>query len=219
MYRFLITGDSWSQGEWLENPQDGEDPNPHFGLTQYLREDGYHVDNRGKGGFNNNESLGQLHDDDDYDHVIFFYTDPMRQGNEEDFDQHLPFIIAEQNQQYVSDILEQVRKRTLVTIIGGCAKYTLTTGYDYVVPSITELLVPSFVDGPYMISWEWERYCKKNKPRTFEFKKQMMEVYKQGDLRHRVWRKNPDLFFPDYLHANRKGHIILYEHLKKLWKL
>jgi len=219
MHRFLITGDSWSQGEWVHYPQDGQNPNPHFGLTQYLREDGHYVDNRGRGGFNNIESLEQLRDDDDYEHIILFYTDPMRHGTEEDFDKYMPYDVAKQNQQYVSDILEQVRKRSLVTIVGGCAKYTLTTGYDYVVPSITELLVPSFVDGPYMISWEWERYCKKDKQQTFEFKQQMVEIYRQGDLRQRVWHENPELFFPDGLHANRKGHIILYEYLKNLWKL
>ena len=84
--KFIITGDSWSQGEW-----DGYSTDyriTHGGVHQYLVEAGHTVTNVGQGGYNNNESLDAFLNElsnDNYTHCIFFFTAPLRQTTYEEF--------------------------------------------------------------------------------------------------------------------------------------
>ena len=58
--RVLITGDSWSQGEW--DQIDGCATVTHGGISQFLQDDNHEVVNVGRGGYNNLESLHATHD-------------------------------------------------------------------------------------------------------------------------------------------------------------
>lgn len=68
--KILITGDSWGCGEW-----DGLNVDyrvTHSGIEQYLRDDGYTVENVSRGGYNNLESLEAINGCV-FDHLIFFF--------------------------------------------------------------------------------------------------------------------------------------------------
>jgi hypothetical protein len=215
---FLITGDSWSQGEW-----DGYPNNYHVahrGIEQYLLDDGYRVTNVGQGGYNNLESLLAV-TDTKFDHLVFFYTDPLRQATKNQIQYQLPNEIIRNHNIYLSDRFLEIKQLTncKLSIIGGCAKYIGDTIHvDYCVPSFSELVVPGFVDTIYMTSREWEEhFFKHEKQFSVEQKIQWLEVMEKAGEKYTLWNMNKSLFWPDGLHANRHAIYILYQQLKKLW--
>jgi hypothetical protein len=215
---FQITGDSWSQGEWNGDPTDYKIV--HQGIQQYLIDSGHTVINVGQGGFNNIESLDAVQNCN-FDHLIFFYTDPLRQASELEIQLDLPFTIIENHRNYVHNRLVQIKsaRHCKITVIGGCAKYLGSYQHlDYVVPSITELLVLNYKDSEYMTSREWETYFfKHQKKYSVEQKKQWLTVMSQAGIKYETWNNNKNLFWPDGLHVNRHGAKLLYDHLLKLW--
>lgn len=214
---FLITGDSWSQGEWDGYPTDYHVSHP--GIEQYLIDDGHSVTNVGKGGYNNNESFDAINGE--FDHLIFFYTDPLRQATEQQIKLLLPFdIITDHNINLHSNLV--CLKQTTdckITIIGGCAKYVGSAeSINYLVPSISELLVPGFEDTEFMGSREWEKHFFKHERNfTVEQKSQWLTVMSRAGEKYTIWNKNKEMFWPDGLHANRHGTQKVYEYLKQLW--
>ena len=212
--RILITGDSWGCGEW-----DGLNDDyrvTHAGIEQYLRDDGYDVENISIGG-NNNLMSYHLINDNVFDHLIFFWTDPLRQATWEDFTHDGPMATVEKHTDLMMQRLDQFPK---VTLIGGCAKiqyYNYRPNLHCVIPSFTELLVPGFVDSPYMISHEWEDHWKNIRKPSDQFKREIVDISEQAEHKQSVWRKHPDLFWPDWYHANRQGIRIVYDHMRSLW--
>jgi hypothetical protein len=181
--KIIITGDSWSQGEW-----DGYPTNyriTHGGVQQYLVEAGYTVTNIGQGGYNNNESLAALIAElpnDNYTHCIFFFTDPLRQTTYEEFSTTLPSIIIRNHVNHLLESLDNLNKETgiKIAIVGGCAKLIfkdyVPINIDVVVPSLCELLVPEFVDNEFMNSHEWNSHCLKLETNcSFEHKKEIYD--------------------------------------------
>lgn len=218
--RFLITGDSWSQGEWDGYPTDYKIT--HLGIQQYLLDDGYDVLNVGKGGFNNIESLAVVENAKiDFDHLIFFFTDPLRQANEIDIKTILPKVIIKNHVHLVEEKLLKIKKdkQSKITVIGGCAKFQPNSSYiDYIIPSITELLVEKFTDSEFMTSREWEEhFFKFEKNFNSAQKQQWLEVMSEASKKYQAWKKNKEYFWPDGLHANRHGLKILYHQLRQLW--
>jgi len=215
---FLITGDSWSQGEWDGYPIDYHVS--HRGIEQYLLDDGYSVTNVGQGGYNNNESFDVINNQI-FDHVIFFYTDPLRQATEQEIKSQLPFdIIADHNIDLHKKLVAlKQTANCMITIIGGCAKYVGSReNIDYLVPSISELLVPGYGDTEFMTSREWEEhFFKHEKNFSIEQKKQWLTVLSRAGEKYTIWNKNKEMFWPDGLHANKHGARIAYQHLKQLW--
>ena len=209
--RILITGDSWGCGEW-----DGLNVDyrvTHTGIEQYLRDDGYDVKNVSVGGNNNLQSL-EAAKSESFDHLIFFFTDPLRQATNEEFTIQSPMAIIQNHTRHVCDYLQYFPK---VTLIGGCVKVKPQVNLDYVIPSVSELLVPGFKDSPYMTSHEWEDHWIKIKRPSLKFKKEILDITDQAGRKYQLWKDNPDLFWPDGLHANRKGIRILYDHMLSLW--
>lgn len=105
--KILLAGDSWSQGEFAR--VNASDSNPggegfcqltHPGISHYLHSayEDLWLCNVGDTGLSNNESFDRLitnvHPNDEYDAVLYFYTCPMRCF----CDQHL------QVKQYPADI-------------------------------------------------------------------------------------------------------------------
>ena len=215
---FLITGDSWSQGEWDGYPIDYHVS--HRGIEQYLLDDGHTVTNVGQGGYNNYESFDAI-DDKKFDHLIFFYTDPLRQATEPEIKSKLPFDIIHDHKNSLHSRLVDLKHKVncQITIIGGCAKYLgNTNGIDYLIPSLSELLVRNFQDTEFMTSREWEKYFfKHEKNFNLEQKSQWLAVMSGAGEKYGLWNKNKAMFWPDGLHANRNGALIAYQHLNQLW--
>ena len=211
--RILITGDSWGCGEW-----DGLNVDyrvTHTGIEQYLRDDGYNVKNVSVGGNNNLQSL-ELAKTEQFDHLIFFFTDPLRQATFKEFSTKNPKQIAQEHTDYVCSYLTYFPK---VTLIGGCVKVETKQLIDYVIPSVSELLIPGFKDTPYMTSHEWEEHWLNIKKPNTQFKQEILDITEQAGRKYQLWKDHPELFWPDGLHANRKGIRILYDHLLSLWSM
>jgi hypothetical protein len=218
--RFLITGDSWSQGEWDGYPTDYQVT--HAGVHQYLLDDGHEVYNVGQGGYNNLESFAAAKNHtDSFDHLIFFYTDPLRQATESDIKNVLPFVlIKDHNKLLINELLKfKQEKQCKITVIGGCAKFTGSTdSIDYIVPSIGEFLVPEFIDSEFMTSREWEEhFFKHEKNFNIVQKQQWLKILSKAGDKYKLWNQKKEYFWPDGLHANRHGTKILYNKLKELW--
>jgi hypothetical protein len=215
---FLITGDSWSQGEWDGYPYDYKIT--HQGIHQYLLNDQHQVTNVGQGGYNNIESFHAI-PNIAFDHLIFFYTDPLRQALESEIKNHLPFDIISKHNNHLHQLLLELKlqKQCKITLIGGCAKYLGNKhNIDYVISSVSELLTPNFVDSEFMTSQEWEHYFHiHEKNYTSEQKKQWLIVMTEAGKKYSMWKKNKDMFWPDGLHANRYGTFAVYQVLKSLW--
>lgn len=216
--RFLITGDSWSQGEWDGYPDDYRIT--HSGIHQYLLDDGHEVYNVGQGGFNNLESLSAI-TDLDFDHLIFFYTDPLRQATESEVQFGFPFDIIESHKTTLHQKLLEFKKHKnlKITLIGGCAKYLgPVQDIDYIIPSVNELIIPRFNDSEYMTSREWEIYfLKHEKNFSIKQKSQWLVVMSEAGKKYKLWNQNKNVFWPDGLHPNRHGFLIIYNFAKKLW--
>jgi len=218
--RILITGDSWGCGEWLS--KDGDYHVAHNGIEQYLQDDGHEVVNLSVGGNNNLQSLVcMLHDVDaqSFDRAIFFFTDPLRHSKYDDFVRVTPKRLVQEHIDYVLQKLDECK--IPVTVIGGCAKVVV---YNYVpknltiIPSMTELIIKDFKDTEYMTSHEWENHWKKlGNSATSEMKEQIVDIVTKAGNKYQCWRQNPEYFWPDNLHANRKGIRIVYDHMLSLW--
>ena len=207
--RILITGDSWSQGEW-NGPK-----TTHKGIEQYLLDDGYDVVNVGQGGYNNIQAFDAIKKD--FDHLIFFWSDPLRQATWGELNNKTPLQIIEKHTDYY---MEQLDSFPLVTLIGGCAKvkyYNYIPNIKYVIPSMSETIVPEFEDSPYMASHEWENIWQNLKNPTTQWKQEILEISDLTDRKYNLWQERKDYFWPDGLHANRKGARIVYDHMLNLW--
>lgn len=218
--RVLIAGDSWSQGEW--GGSHGEYGVVHQGMHQYLLDDGYEVFNVGRGGYHNFESFDAVTQfDQSFDHLIFFYTDPLRVSKEDDIKNIPPQHLIAEHKQVIYRYLEQIKNEThaKITLIGGCVKFIGDdTNIDYLIPSVTELLIPNFVDNEYLVSQQWRsHFLAQEKTFNIQQKTQWLEILTQADNKFSVWGKNPEYFWPDGYHMNRKGAKIVYEKLKELW--
>jgi hypothetical protein len=218
--RFLITGDSWSQGEWDGYPTFYRIT--HSGVHQYLLDDGHEVYNVGQGGYNNLESLAAARNfSDQFDHLIFFYTDPLRQASESEIKTLLPFeIIKTHTIALLNELIELKQKQNCqITVIGGCAKFTLASPkIDYIVSSINEVIVPTFSDSEFMTSREWElHFHKYEKKFSRDQKEQWLKILSKAEDKYKLWNQKKEYFWPDGLHANRHGTKILYNKLKELW--
>ena len=218
--RILITGDSWGCGEWLS--KDGDYHVAHNGIEQYLQDDGHEVVNLSVGGNNNLQSLVCMEHDVDaqsFDRAIFFFTDPLRHSKYDDFVRVTPKRLVQEHIDYVLQKLDECK--IPVTVIGGCAKVVV---YNYVpknltiIPSMTELIIKDFKDTEYMTSHEWENHWKKlGNSATSEMKEQIDDIATKAGNKYECWRQNPEYFWPDSLHANRKGIRIVYDHMLSLW--
>lgn len=114
-----------------------------------------------------------------------------------------------------------------VLILGGCSDTIPFDNMDKDYPgcsiacqSITNLLVNQdpFISKP-VFSW----YLKNSEDLVRKLKKSMpmeglsvlLDDIHRGFERQCTLQENPDLFYPDGRHPNRRGHFLLYEYLKQ----
>lgn len=213
--RILITGDSWSQGEWGGLNVDYRVT--HKGIEQYLIDDGHDVVNVGQGGYNNAESFNAIKGE--FDHLIFFWSDPLRQATWEELNSKNPLQLIEEHTDYY---MEQLDQFPLVSLIGGCAKikyYNYIPDIKYVIPSMSETIVPEFEDTPYMTSHEWEDIWKNIKNPSDQWKQEILDITDLTDNKYKLWQERKDYFWPDGYHPNRHGIRIVYDQLLSLWSM
>jgi len=202
-----IAGDSWGCGEWGKDSQNKYSV-LHHGLEQYLRERGHNVDNFSKGGSSNNESIDTiLSNNNVYDYVFWFQTDPLRDLRP--YDVFKNKMSYEELVEIGNNLLDTSYSRLNKPIycIGGCSKLNLDLMSKYanlipLIPSIPEMLIKNF-EHPAIWQSDWVRVIN----RQFDLK----SIYKlhADKMKQDSLRDEKDLFWPDGGHANRKGHKIV----------
>jgi hypothetical protein len=236
---FLVAGDSWSQGEHTipfgpgtryttAIAQQFQTPIPtHKGLHQYLEDSGHTVTNVGINGCSNTTALIQVNSSlwPDIDHLVYFYTDPLRQASPEELCCREPFELINEHIEQVKNSLSNIRINypdLKITLIGGCSRLPdeLVASATYSVPSMTELVCPGFVDTAYMLSGLWHLVIKDVSPDTLTVhqKEQYSLIISEAIKKLDFWKNNKEFFWPDGQHANRKAHLVLFKHLLYLWK-
>jgi hypothetical protein len=223
--KILIAGDSWGCGEWgwgagEQKWEDGDELDEsyiitHRGLEYYLIEVGHDVTNISCGGASNKEILVKLQQLDlqRYDHIIWFQTDPIRDlrpyGDKlvDTFDN----LLTKQNSLLDStyQTLNSFDKK--IICLGGCSKLNLDLINKYtnllpVIPSIPELLMPTFIHPKIWFSdWIDQSW------RHFDVDSLDNLVYNKT-LQDSIFN-NKELFWPDGRHPNRHAHRKLFEYL------
>jgi lysophospholipase L1-like esterase len=219
MATFLIAGDSWGCGEWV-NDSTGYRV-IHNGLQQYLDEAGHLTKNVSKGGRSNLVSVRRLKAElfikSDYDYVIWFQTDPLRDLRPYDKSKFATFTNID-DMLASSSMLLNVTYKFLNTIgvpiycVGGLSKLNIELMKDYknlipMIPSVKELCVPDHCHSNIAFS-DWINYISKE----FQDFDELISIKHEFDN----FFENPSnkvFFWPDGVHPNRYGHKIIFDKL------
>ena len=76
---------------------------------------------------------------------------------------------------------------------------------EFIVNDSTQTINPVF---SALLPEDHIKVFKKIPKSNIEF---LFDILDQGIQRHKVWQANPGYFWPDGMHANRKGHLKLYQ--------
>ena len=215
MSSFLISGDSWGCGEWGCTGPDRYGV-LHTGLQYYLDEIGHYTKNVSKGSISNRDSINRLKNElqikSDYDYIIWFQSDPLRDLRPYDKSEFATFNTI--NEMLVSaNRLLSASYTTLNDIgipihcIGGCSKVDteLIKNFKNLNPLITsalELIVKDHLHSPITFS-DWIR----NISRDFQDLDELVVIKQAQD---KFFDDNEIYFYPDGVHANRLGHEIIF---------
>lgn len=231
MKNILIAGDSWGCGEWdyLNETRTDDYGVSHKGLEQYLIDEGHQVKNISIPAGSNRQSIEALRKEllvNSYDYVFWFQTDPIRtyfRGSEED-------KIKLTNTWYTVDDLLHHQNISLdeayaslseipntVYCLGGFSKIDAQKMSEYsnlvcFIPSVVELCVPS-KKHPIITFSDWIDYI----PKHFEDFDRLIKIKYQSD----EWYEDPllkEYFYPDGNHANRMGHLKIFEYIIEYFK-
>ena len=225
-----IFGDSFANGE-----TDGEQKLAHLGLTQYLTDDGHLVVNFSRQGNTNggvttdypfhlrqNEHLK-------FDIALVFQTEPSRETQEwidniksgksvNDVDVHMiknDYGKLLESQEYfgvpiyliggTTDTLspEVIKECGLNSACQSVVNLVLT-GEHLIKEPILSFVFPLHA---YDILDECEG--------LIDDKEYFLKIEKKGNDRYKLMLDNPEYFYPDGVHPNRKAYKILFNHLKE----
>lgn len=208
--KILIEGDSWGVGCWA-----GYDNKIyHPGLTQYLNEEGYSVDNWSTGGKRIYELLNQPINE--YDYIFVFLPDPLRGFDEEAFRLIntyrgvLNTVIDIQKKYF--DIWNNLNKKIHIIGCGFKAEKSIIQNYqnlEIVVPSMIEYLYPDFIHPPLQpgpwVNWIDSRFSLHD-----------IDKFISGKNEHeRTTSKEFKKYFaPDGYHMNHLAHKQLFEYIQ-----
>ena len=234
--KYIIAGDSWGLGEW--DTVDGKHQVVHSGLAAYMTELGHSVTNLSCGGISNLDIVGRIDGwlsrfpDSVPDKILVFQTEHTRDHK------HRDLTIGAFDVEQFSDVASQwisrfytrlselsVQYKCPVYIIGGAsdsmwfddmsAHYP---GCQVVCQSVTSLLI----NGDHTVSqpvFSW--YTNQSYDFLSHARQQSFDVadivaaITLGFDRERALAERPDLFYPDGVHPNRKGHKILFDFLRE----
>jgi len=222
----LISGDSWSQGEWDGNWQHVPSTYRvcHPGINQYLQEAGHQIVNVGAGAIGNLQALENLNyqlDNHRFDYLIFFFTDPLRDCNSQEIKTGKLFELIEIKTKLFLKNLDEIKTRYTdlkIILIGGYAKIETDNKHiDYVIPSVIELLVPGYVDTKCADSPEWKEHLSTlSLFSSIKEKQQIIDFFKLTNQKFKVMKQHKNLFYPDGCHPNRHAHRLLTDKILEL---
>lgn len=232
----IVTGDSWSSGEWVNCAVQ------HHGLAQYLHDHCYDVINLGRGKFSNSQAIEQLsyflaqnsYQVKDISHVFFFQTEWTRD---------LEYLSEQEMQQQLKQGYQQLKDMTLykiysslhflcqkfgirIYLIGGCSDVQWIDNCQVEYPgltiacqSMTNLLLNNDHRTPnsvYTVFLQTDQNLIKYMKERIS-NDQLKLLLDDIDLSHwrlDTWKNNKKWFWPDGRHANRHGHKVLFDFLK-----
>jgi hypothetical protein len=224
----LISGDSWSCGEWGD-PIPGQNYYQniqgvrHGGLVQYLREDGHDVQLIGQGSSCNLTQVTRMYELGKslkkFDRIIWFHTDPLRDVAEKDIANSLQSL---EQQKRTLDRKQYQRLQELnreILCLGGCSPINEDIN-DYsnlrvIIYDLQAWLLP----GRETIDplGRWWRYQAPDLDllSKFEHTEQLLQAHIKR-ARDQANTAERELFWPDGLHPNREAHLRIYNHMKKI---
>jgi hypothetical protein len=239
----LIAGDSWGCGEWQRHDKRFGATLAHKGLHQYLLDQHYETINLSMPGGSNiiaaqridDFVLNNSHLLKNTTMILIFQTEWIRdlaQMTAEQIEEHLSYGYQYLCQRVLSKFyykLSEIHAKTGITIhlIGGCSdtvwieKFTQEyPGVKIACQSVTNLLINqnSQTNRPVYTVFDgtsepWVRflYSKLDKSDL----KLLSDDIDLGETRLQEWTDHQQWFYPDGLHANRQGHLVLFEFLQK----
>jgi hypothetical protein len=170
--KFFILGDSWGVGEWECQTRIHEHtPVPNTGLDFYLRSLGHTVTNVASGSAGNygqlRHSYWTLKENHDYDYIVWFYTETMR-----DIIEHIINDPVEGQQQFPNFSISSNLKETLHYMNRENYRYAQTMYNEYKIPwivvggqSTVDPIIEEFNFAKYIIpSWLQELLALESMP-------------------------------------------------------
>ncbi len=225
-----IFGDSFANGE-----TDDKQKLAHLGLTQYLMDDGHLVVNFSKQG---NTNCGvtmdypvhlRQHEQLKFDIALVFQTEPSRSTT--DWINHIKSgmsvkdVDVHMTKNYYGELLEsQEYFGVPIYLIGG----TVDTLSPEVIKecglkSACQSVVNLVLTGEHLIkepilsfvfplsAYDILDECEG----LIDDKEYFLKIEKKGNDRYKLMLDNPEYFYPDGVHPNRKAYKILFNHLKE----
>jgi len=236
----IITGDSWSVGEWSADCKTVQ----HGGLAQYLADEQF-VINVGTSGSSNRESLlrarNLLFNNPHLaayknKQIIIFQTEwtrdfPYMDPEDQDYYDQPVVLMNRIISRFYYDLSALAQEFNLdIKIIGGAGDAvviddftTIYPGVEVICQSMTNLIVngnPLINDPVFSMfsmtnqSEEFLTLFKKHTSDPNQMELLLAEVEK-GQNKEDVLRQHRQYFYPDGTHPNRQGHRILYDYLKE----
>jgi len=111
--KFFILGDSWGRGEWQIVNSTNMEVVPNTGLDYYLQQMGHIVHNVSAGSACNfgqlRHTYWQLQENSNYDYIIWFHTEPVRDIVEHVINDHIDGPKQYPNFQNIKDFYEATK--------------------------------------------------------------------------------------------------------------
>lgn len=238
--RVVIAGDSWGKGEWTpcDPPGSGKSEITHRGLEQYLIDDGHEVYNISHGGISNQaivqriESWMSKFHDRGVDMILVFQTEYVR-------DQDLNFFVNWDQVTRATDLADvclsrmyarlseiSIKYNVPIYLIGGVVDTMWLDRWHEHYPGVTVICQSMYnlilhgdprIEYP-VYSWyssateEIVKRLKKHLP-SHELE-HLLALLAQGFYRQSSVFETPQYFWPDGMHSNRHGYLILYKFLQ-----
>jgi hypothetical protein len=225
--RFLVAGDSWGVGEWA-NPHQVL----HGGLAQYFKDAGHDVTNVSHGGISNLDIVNRIeiffdrHPGLTVDRVFVFQTEYHRDykhwytHNTTDWD-NIESCWIERFYHKLSELA--VRHNFQTYLIGGCSDTIWFDDMSTDYPNChvaCQSLVNLICNQDHRINNPVHSWYAKS---ALEFVKELQQrgidriaAMELGFQREAQVREHPEFFYPDGVHPNQRGHLVLYNYLLNL---
>lgn len=232
----LVSGDSWSLGEWSE----GSLTLQHGGLAQYLSDDGHNVVNLGLSASSNRESLLRVtnflssnpHLSACKKQLVIFQTEwtrdfPYMDKEDQDYYDQPLTLMHRVISRFYYDLSALAQRFDLdIKVIGGASDTLMLDDFTTIYPrveivcqSLVNLLINKshVISNPVFSLFSYsnraDEFLKLFKYHARDLEELMNEI-DRGQQRVTDLKEHPEHFYPDGVHPNRSAHKILYDYLK-----
>ena len=225
-----IFGDSFANGETADIPKLN-----HLGLTQYLFDDGHFVVNFSRQGNTNNGVIEDYpfhirqNEHLKFDIALVFETESSRSTsdwiNYIKSGMSVKSVDTHMSKKYYEELLTQQKQFGVpIYLIGGTAD-TLSPEVikECGLKSACQSVVNLVLTGEHLIkepilsfvfplpAYDILDECED----LIDDKEYFLKIEKMGNDRYQLMLDNPEYFYPDGVHPNRKAYKILFNHLKE----